>query len=167
MAKDKAIKLVLLSVGVVVLWFLAVDKVHFIEDCGDCMNLWNVVQYRVFSIVINENKSEYGPNLLKIIAEDMGMPCPHENINQSNKIHYCGLCIRMVVGQHATVITGGDVSWYDAEMATKVKEMAAADENIAEEFRRRVIFEHDWAYWKEFVQNLRDEEDSSINGGEE
>ena len=162
MAKDKAIKLVLLSAGVVVLWFVSVEKLCFIEDCGDCMNMWDVVQYRVFSIVIDESKSEHGPNLLKTIAEDLGVPCPHKNLNQSNKIQYWGLCFRTRPGQHGAITAGGDISWYDAEMAAKVKEMAAADANFAEEFRQRVIFEHDWAYWKEFVQNLRGDEKAII-----
>ena len=163
MAKDKAVKWILLSAGVVVLWFLGVDKLSFIEDCGGCMKMEDVVQYRVFTFVVGERRSDYGPNLLKTIAEDLGVPCAHETLNQSNKMHYCGLCIPMVAGEHGMIKMGGDVSWYDAVMASKVKAMAAEDARVGEEFHRRIIVEHDWAYWKEFVQKLRGEEAAGIN----
>ena len=158
MVKCKVIKLILLSAGVVVLWFISVDKVNYIEDCFDCMNMWEVSQYRIFTIAVSESKSEYGPNLLKIIAEDLGVPCPHKTLHQWNMTRYWGLCFRTRPGQQRTIAPGGDISWYDEQMSAKVKEMAAADTKLAEEFRRRVISEHDWAYWKEFVHNLRGEE---------
>ncbi len=59
-------------------WFAAVDRSWFVEDCPDCEFGRDIVQYRILTIPVREEIDEYRP-VVQRIAEDLGVPCRHQN----------------------------------------------------------------------------------------
>lgn len=53
-------------------------------------------------------------------------------------------------------MTGDDLSSYEKTFTPRLKTMAVDDPSLPEEFRQRVLYEHDWAYLKEFKEKLHE-----------
>ncbi len=140
-------------IALLALWFLCVDRSWFVEQCLDCGYLRSVVQYRVFAIPVDERSQEYD-SALQRIAHDLGVPCPHRRYPRTHWQRLWGLCYCAQPCITGTAgLTGGE--WYDDEVAALVKAMASADPTLANEFRRRALYERDREYLRDFFDTLR------------
>ncbi|MHC4501391.1 MAG: hypothetical protein ACYS21_20060 [Planctomycetota bacterium] len=151
----RAIICMIVPIALAALWFLGVDKSWFVEECHDCRYQCDVIQYRLFSLPLHERKTEHHPPI-ELVARDLGAPCPHQHFHRWHKHRCWGLCCcawPRIDG--ITRLSGGP--WYDRQLSAKVKAAAAADPTLAEDFRRRVVYGHDWNYWRRFTRELRDD----------
>ena len=140
-------------IALLALWFLCVDRSWFIDQCLDCGNDRSVIQYRVLAIPIHETSRE-DHSVLQRVAHDLGVPCPHRRYHRMHWHRWWGLCFcarPCITG--TTGLSGGE--WYDDEVAVRVKAMASADPTLANEFRRRALYERDREYLRDFFDTLK------------
>jgi len=139
-------------IALAALWFLGVDKSWFWEECNDCAYQCDVIQYRFFSIPLHERKTERRTPI-ELVARDLGAPCPHSDLHRGHKHRWWGLCF--CAWPCINGITGlSGPPWYDEQLSARVKAAAAENPTLGEEFRRRVVYGHDWNYFKRFRDEL-------------
>lgn len=153
MKKRRVIILPLIVILSIALWFLGVDKSWFVEGCEDCNFNRDVVQYRIFGIPIHEIVREYHPVYARV-GRDLGAPCPHQHHFRWHKHRWWGLWYCAWPCINGTYYLSADDTWYSAELIAKVKAKATIDPKLAEEFRQRVVYDHDWDYWNRFKAEL-------------
>jgi len=139
-----------------IVWFVGVDKIWIVETCRDCARMQDVWRYRVFGLTIHETVQKE-KTLVQRIAADLGMACPHRSPERWDRQCYGGLVYR--TGQFASLGADFNVNneWYDEGVIERVKARGIENPNSAEEFRQRVIFNHDMVYFRSYVRDLRGE----------
>lgn len=153
----RAIILGFLVCGLAILWFVGVDRSWFIEGCEDCLFHRDIVQYRIFGIPIHERSDERN-SLIQLVARDLGAPCAHRGFYRLHKHRWWGLCYLGWPKIDGTFALGStEESWYNEDVADKLKAVALVNPTLGEEFRRRVLYRHDWNYWRCFGRELREE----------
>jgi hypothetical protein len=135
-------------------WFLAVDFSWFVESCPDCLCdrsalEWRVLGYPVRQSIVTE------PNLIEQVATDLGVPCSHPSLQRWHKHRWWGLCICACPCHNGIVGLTGDPDWYDPRLSSKVRGLTASEPGLPQEFRQRVLIEHDKQYWLAFRDRLR------------
>ena len=145
----------LLVLGVSTLWFLGVDRSWYVERCEDCGSEVDILQYRVFSVPISETRIK-DTCIKEMIADDLGVPCPHKSIHRWHKERWWGLCF-CAMPCHQGMLRMGMGPDEQARVRAQAKQLAARDPELAEQFRRRVLIEHDQQYWRRFLQTLSDD----------
>jgi hypothetical protein len=138
-------------------WFLALDKSHFTEGCDDCYYQKDIIQYRIFSVPFHETTTEqHAP--VELVARDLGKPCPHHSFYSLHKRRLWGLCFCARPCISGIFSMSSDKKpWYQEEIRMKVQQVASVYPKSGEEFLERVIYEHDWNYWKRFREELLDD----------
>ena len=162
----RKITITLLSlVFVTAFWFLGVDCSWFVETCPDCMFQRDIIQYRVFTIPIYQKSKDYDSDLEKVAA-DLGVECKHPNLVRWHKHRYWGLVYCACPCINGTDrMSGDEFEWYDDKARSIVKEMARTHPSLREEFATRILKNHDWKYWRSFldqVKTLRDVKPAAI-----
>jgi hypothetical protein len=67
----------LLAIATLILWIVGVDYSVFWEGCDHCNSHWDVEEIRIFhQPVLSRQGEDHSPSL-RLIAEDLGAPCPH------------------------------------------------------------------------------------------
>ena len=153
MKKRRIAILLLVVILSVVLWFLGIDRSWFVEGCDDCNFTRDVVQYRILGIPIHEIVREYHPVYARV-ASDLGAPCLHQHHFRWHKHRWWGLCYCAWPCINGIFYLGADDSWYSAELIEKVKAKGVIYLKLAEEFRQRVLYNHDWDYWNRFKAEM-------------
>jgi len=136
------------------LWFVGVDWSWFINRCPHCASHWNVAEVRVFGLAIHtSNGPDHCPSL-RLIAEDLGAPCPHEYARW-HKWRLWGLVFPGPPFHNGTCcISGGD--WYEhSDNRDVVRSMARQNPQLGPEFRRRVLLGHDHLYAQKFYADVK------------
>jgi hypothetical protein len=136
-------------------WFAVVDFSWFVESCPDCLCQrsaleWRVLEYPVRQSILVE------PNLIEQVATDLGVPCGHPSLQRWHKHRWWGLCICANPCHNGINGLAGDPHWYDANLSSKVRELAKAEPGLPQEFRQRVFVDHDREYWLAFRDRLSD-----------
>lgn len=139
---------------VVVAWFLFVDWSWFVESCPDCGSDWSRTYFRVFGMPISE-KTYPNTMMLELVSADLGVSCTHPNLTRWHKHRWWGLCVCAYPCRNGIIGFAGDAAEYDDAMATRVKTLAEEDPKLGQEFRQRVLVEHDYDYWFAFVERLK------------
>lgn len=156
--KRKLTIILLTLVFILALWFLGVDRSWFVEECPDCYFGRDILQFRVFTIPIYQ-RTEDSDTLLSKVAADVGAECKHPKLDRWHKHRYWGLIICACPCINGTYRMSGDNKWYDDKARSIVKDCIRANPSLRDEFAERVLKNHDWTYWKAFlnrVKTLRD-----------
>jgi hypothetical protein len=135
------------------LWFVAVDECGITELCNHCRSERHLRQYRVFAFVTSETVDEYRTPV-SLIAQDLGAPCPHE-YERVPVYRMWGLLYYISAGPCGLFGLAGE-DWYDEHAAGIVRSRGQACPELAEEFRRRVLLDHDPEYSSRFIDELRE-----------
>lgn len=145
-------------VGIVMTWFGAVDLTGEYERCEYCRSYRQVVKVRVLGVsVVRRTVSEY-EYLASRLAADLGTRCPHS--------YRSGLCVRLygmlISASIAPEEAGGylledgkSYEWYGQEERRKWRRLGATIPGFADDFRRRVLFEHDFEYFHSLLNRIR------------
>ena len=137
----------------IVLWFSSVEWYWFFEDCTQCSNYRRIYQYRLFSCVIATDIEDWNePDTMEAIASDLGFPCSHSEASREVHVRLSGLCVAV---QNAGTMRMHRTPWYPPCARDVVRFWAARDPGFASTFRRRVMEEHDLAYWRTLRNELR------------
>ena len=134
-------------------WFLLVDLSWFEEHCPDCGYARTDIQWRLMTVPVHtwEDRS---PTVIQRVASDLGVPCQHSALHRWQKQRWWGLLICKCPCHNGIVSFGGDDAWYDAAAREKLRELAKADPNLANDFQRQVLAEHNYARYREIVQQI-------------
>jgi len=155
MKRNKLIIVAFIVAGFVVIWFVAIDWSYFEEGCGNCLYHKSVYQYRVLGIPIHEKTTEYH-SVIELVAQDLGVPCQHRGYYRTHRQRWWGLCYcRRPCIMGTTHIASDQEFWYTAEIKKTAKAMISENPAVGEEYRQRVVIEHDWEYWRNFVKRLK------------
>ena len=141
-------------VGLIVAWFLIVDWSWFIETCPDCNSQWSRTYYRVFGVPITE-RTDSNTMMLELVSEDLGVPCAHSNLIRRHKHRRWGLCICAFPCRNGIDGLAGDSADYNQAMSARVQALAKENPKLGPEFHQRVLVEHDYVYWHEFLDQVK------------
>ena len=137
--------MVLLTVaGAVGLWFAAVDRSWFVEDCPDCGLTRHVVQERAFGRPVRTRATD-PETVAQRVARDLGVPCGHPRRTRWHKHRRWGLLACWNPCFNGTDGLWDDPAWYGAAASAKVAALVEADPDLPAEYRRRVLGRHDYA----------------------
>lgn len=148
------------------LWLVAVDRSRFLEECDYCRSRSDVTRYRVLGITVSETRHER-PTLRSRVAEDLGAPCPH-SYQRRHQHRWWGLvyCARPPIRDSSirdSSIKDSSIretdqrsadQWYSRPIARIVRSIGRQRPELSEEFRRKVLFDHNLQYWRRFVEEL-------------
>ncbi len=146
------VRLLLGIAAVAVLWMVAVDWSWFVERCDDCWLDRDILQIRVYRVPVAETTREYG--VLHLVARDLGVPCSHNHVVRWHKYRFWGLIYPAWPCISGTLRLSGE-DWYDDAITEIVRAKAKESPGLAEEFRRRVLVDHDRQYLFAFLAELR------------
>jgi hypothetical protein len=152
--KRRHVIVALSGVAALALWFLAVGRSWFVEKCPTCGYNRDVLQFRVLTIPLNERGRDF-LTLLQKVAADLGASCTHPKLTRYHKHRYWGLCICAFPCINGTDGVVADISWYDDIASARVREMAAANPSLREEFVERAMTRRDWEFWRAFIERLK------------
>lgn len=138
-------------------WFLLVDLSWFEEQCPDCRYSRTDIRWRFITLPVH-TWEEPRPTALQVAAHDLGVPCQHRNLHRWHKQRWWGLLYCKCPCHHGIVDLSRDHSWYDATAAEKLRQLAKDDPELANNFQRRVLVEHDFAYWRGIVRQIAEPE---------
>jgi hypothetical protein len=134
-------------------WFLAIDFSWFVERCPDCLCDRSAIEWRVLGFPVRKSLVAE-PNLIEQVAADLGVTCSHPSLERWHKHRWWGLCICAYPCHNGITGLTGDPSWYDSQLSLKVRELVAAEPGLPQEFRQRVLIDHDREYWLAFRDRL-------------
>lgn len=130
-------------IAVLLLWFGGVDRVQYEEDCLDCQLGRTIYQTRLATAPVLEAIEER-PSLLSMAAEDLGVPCPHDHVHRWLAERRLGLVL-VIFEDH--VLHPTQRPWYPPCAREAARSLAEAEPELPQEFRSRVISDHDWGFW--------------------
>lgn len=159
--KSRIVAVALLTIFIVVMWFLCVDLSWFVEYCPTCAYGRDILQYRVCTIPIHERTKD-DVTLLQRVSEDMGVECRHPELVRWHKHRYWGLCIcasPCINGVHR--LSDDDDSWYDDASRARLRELVRTSPSLRVDFTERALKNHDAEYWWAFVERLKSSQAAS------
>jgi len=136
-------------VGVVCLWFAAVDLCHQVHWCPRCGSHFHTIETRYYRWPLWQRRSENHGNYLSEIATDLGVPCqrPHQT---EMLLRLWGFAVPYPAVCGICCLDGGGTY---ADIRPYVLAMAKENPNLAAEFERKAFDEQDHTY----IQKLFDE----------
>lgn len=137
------------------LWFLGCHRLLFIDSCGDCYGFWWRHEYTVFGVVIYTEEVDEVKRYVARIAEGLDAPCEHRSRASYLQDRYWGLVFRQAFPLFGTIMDSGSAESYTREVESRLKQMSRDNPHAGEEFRERVLYEHDWAYFRAFLDDLK------------
>ena len=149
------IVVIVVALGLVCLWFTAVDYSVFFERSTTTRADRAILQYRVFGRAVHETVVETS-NVMESIGRDLGVKDEWVNAERVHWQRYWGLlmcacpCMSSVWGMEP--YTGGYE--YSEELGKQARRLAASDPEITEEYRRRVLMDRDSQFFAAIMQRL-------------
>jgi hypothetical protein len=126
-------------------WFVAVDWSWFVETCPDCGYGKDTLQYRVFTIPVQQTVHEH-VTVVHRVSRDLGVECMHPSNERWHKHRWWGLCFckaPCINGIHRII---DNHSWYSAEIGSKLQALARDDPSVQRQFTQQVLKDHDFGY---------------------
>ena len=143
------------AAAVALLWMAAVDWYWVGEICQDCRRARSFIQIRVYTIpVYEETIREY--DTIERVAKDLGLTCLHVHSSRTGLWRRWGLVYPLLLpfcGTRSQLEQHTD--WYDDAAAEIVRAKGQASPRIVDEFRQRVLVDHDWQYAETFLAEVR------------
>lgn len=134
-------------------WFLAVDFSWFEESCPACLESRTVLQYRVCSCTVRE-ETQVRSSVIQRASVDLGVPCSHPAVERWHKHRWWGLVVCRCPCINGTVGLVGDSTWYDQNLAAKIKSLRVTRPELSREFRQRVLVDHDREFWRTLLEEI-------------
>jgi len=136
-----------------IVWGVGVDRSVYIERCARCHGDWVVQEYRLFGRAVWSKRHDDPDDALRLVAEDLGAPCPHE-LSRWHGWRYWGLVLPARPFHSGTIGLSG-LGWYDNEKREIVRSLGRQHPELGVEFRDRVLINQDHAYWRKFCADLQ------------
>lgn len=142
-----------IAVAAIAAWFLAVDFSWFEENCPACLETRTVLQYRFSGYALHE-ETQVRPSVIQRASVDLGVPCSHDVIDRWHKHRWWGMLLCYYPCSNGTIGLVGDPTWYDRNLAAKIKSLRVTRPEVSAEFRQRVLIEHDQKYWQHLLEEI-------------
>ncbi len=153
MKKLRFVKITIIVLGLALAWLLGIDKSHFAENCGDCFLSRTILQYRIFTFPVYEKVFER-KSPISMVAFDLGVQCEHGQLEHWQKQRWWGLLLRFSEGYPGITAMTWNEELYDDVSVAKLKALLKSNPGLPEEFRQRVLIEHDKTYWQELREQI-------------
>jgi hypothetical protein len=133
-------------------WIALVDYVMYHVTCDRCHGRWIEEEVRVLHQPIwSRSTFTSGSSVFPLIAEDLGVPCPHHCEYYTLRRFWGFIWPRTL---HSGIIgIAGDNRWYDAEMREYVQKAGAADPALSQHFQT-ALRTRDLAYLGKYTLEL-------------
>jgi hypothetical protein len=132
-------------------WMAAVDYLTYRKGCIHCASHAIHGDYRVFHQPVWSLQDEDHFPDFRMIAEDLGAPCPHE-FERFERMRLWGLLIHGPGSYGICCLDGGDR--YRDSLRDRARRMGATDPKLAAAFRDEVCLQHNWVYARKFIGDL-------------
>lgn len=136
------------------MWFVAVDRSAWYEECQHCRSHRIRVATRAFGVVLScrfhSEREEFGA----CIARDLGCPCPHDYA-ELLVARYRGFVLPSNLKNLPYHLSEGIPHWYSKNVSAIVHGLKTEDPSIGEEFRDRVFLMSDYDYMRQVIQKMR------------
>lgn len=144
--------LLALNVAVTV-WFTSVERAFIVENCPACGHGTDIHESRLFSVIPRRAAREF-PTVTELIAEDLGIPCQHQQTTRWMRNRLFGGCLwgECFIGIHRF----SDPPWYPPCARDAVRSWATEDPNFIRNFRVRVMEGRDPGYLRTLVVRMYD-----------
>jgi hypothetical protein len=151
--KGRAIWLrsIMLGVPSTMIWMAAVDLSYFHEGCGHCGSHWRRGEIRLLHQPCWSWKERDHFSMWKLIAEDLGSPCPHD-YQRTHLMRFWGLWWPGSPFINGTCCLA--VPRYDEAARERVRELAASDPDLGKEFQQRGLLDHDRDFLRGFFAKV-------------
>lgn len=137
-------------VGLVCLWFAAVDFTHHVGWCSRCGKFETTVSVRFYRCAVRRDRREQDNHYPSLIAADLGVPCEHTWKRE--------LWVRAWGFAVAYPRVGGTLALSDGtydHLRPYVLQMAKEDPGLPAIYYRRVIEQQDRQYIANFFAEVR------------
>jgi hypothetical protein len=147
-----------LACAVTVIWFGSIDLTVVFERCDHCLTPRVVVNVRVLTCVVASVERTRDESLVSKMASELGMGCPHR-FSEWPKRRYMGMVVPVDLaseGQGDWMLGDGEAhEWYGESERQQLRQLSRANPGLADEFRERVLFQHDYRYLSSLVNRIR------------
>lgn len=131
-------------------WFITVEWYWYIRTCPTCVRRDFIHEYQFCGFMIRREYGKSYGTLIETIAAEVGVPCRHEKAERVVHQRWSGLCLLL---EH-----GGTYLWdppvYPPCARGAVQSWVKEDPSFAATFRRRVLEQRDWDYWKSLLNRM-------------
>ncbi len=142
----------LLALATIVVWMVGVDGSVFWEGCQYCGSHSFIHEFRLFHQPVWSRKGYDHQPTLKLIAEDLGSPCPHQ-YQRSQKDRQWGL-----IWPGPPLVSGvcclEDGDWYVGAYRDHVRTLGVRDPQIGKDFQKALL-EQNHQTVKKLLSELR------------
>jgi hypothetical protein len=143
-----------LAVGIIAAWFAVVDYSCFWEGCDHCRSHWFVTEVRVLHRPVwSRSYYDHSP-LLRWIADDLGVPCPHKYVRWP-VWRFWG-CVWPQVFWSGTCCLSTDEEWYSHEVRQRVQTLGQNEPTVGREFQKALV-DRNHVLLKSVIQRIHDE----------
>lgn len=163
-ARKRLLWLLVFGLCGVLLWFIGFDRSVFFERCPDCRTYSFSVEYRIFGFTFSK-RTRTDKSTMALIAEDLGIPCPHARMEREHVYRFWGLLICAWPCRPGIRAMVADTGWYGQYGRDALRRRLDRDPSIAEMFRDRVFVERDMVWYRQFVGSLRTAGDEAATDG--
>lgn len=140
-------------VGVV--WFAAVDRSAYYEECRRCHSDRMRVAVRICGIECATQFHSEHERFESRLARDLGCACPHDYARLLVARRF-GLAVPLIAKSVPYHLWHGEApSWYIKNASTIIKGLKTENPSIGEEFRDRVLLKSDDDYMRQVIQKMR------------
>ncbi len=163
--RRKVISIVLAGGAVVALWCLLVHRCMGVLGCEACGYNAIYTDIRIAGYTVHRGVQVRRITLQARIAEDLGAPCEHPDLREY-PVHqrYWGLCICFDRRPFAMEMNLDYQEVYTEQFRDQIRRLVRRQPGLAEEFRQRVLYEHEWQYFRAFRERIVAMVDSNGSG---
>lgn len=153
------VRTLLLIGGLFLGWFVFVQWVIYLDDCPHCLSRYFVRETRVMGVRLHSATFPFQVSPIEETAITLGVPCDHHGSKRRMGWRYWGLVYCSCPCHQGTLgLSGGKTAFDNAQFQSRVLERYQRAPEIAEEFQRRVLVDHDFEYWKQLFREISDVE---------
>lgn len=147
--------------GVICLWFAAVDLCHQVHWCQRCHLQYHTIEVRYYRCPLWQRRSDDHSDYLSRIATELGVPCQHPYRTET-LIRLWGFALPYPAVSACGLSGGGSY----ADLRPYVLEMAKENPNLPAEFARKALDEQDRTYIEKFFGEIRARREAAEKGHE-
>ena len=152
------------------IWFGSIDLTVVFERCDHCLTPRVVVNVRVLTwVVASVEQRRYEP-LASRLASDLGAGCPHRFLKWPKR-RFLGAIVPIELSseeQGDWLLGDGEAhEWYGESEREHLQQLSKANPGLADEFRERVLFRHDYRYLSSLVNQIRSRSPATVDKGNE
>jgi hypothetical protein len=144
---------IVVSLALLILFFLCVTKNAYYEICTECDGRRISVENRVFGIIVSQRYHSEEESFLARLAKDIGVCCPHHYVRMQ-VMRLNGLFIP-TLSKHVPLTLFPVVApeWYNKHSETIIPKMKAAHPLLHREYQN-ALMQHDHEYIKHLIEEM-------------